>query len=68
MLVEWSIRGEVGRGSTISNPPPIQRPSTAAIMGFLPVRRERPAKPPGGCFREGSAESLLADHSGGRRY
>jgi len=31
----------------ISQPPPKQIPLTAAIMGFLPERVERPPKPPG---------------------
>jgi hypothetical protein len=29
----------------ISNPPPMQMPLTAAIIGFLPDRRGRPARP-----------------------
>jgi hypothetical protein len=31
--------------ATISNPPPMQMPLTAAIIGFLPERRGRPARP-----------------------
>ena len=31
----------------ISQPPPWARPFTAAMIGFLPCRRERPPKPEG---------------------
>lgn len=32
----------------ISHPPPKQRPLMAQMMGFLPLRRDRPPKPDGG--------------------
>lgn len=46
--MECGEQNTMSQFTITSQPPPIARPSTAARMGFLPLRCEMPQKPVGG--------------------